>query len=49
VEARGRVIANYEKRGHLMVDLEVQLVLDEGRIATLVKHSAIYKPREKQL
>lgn len=44
--ARGRVAANYERKGHLFVELDV-LVLSEGdRPVAAVRHTAIYRPRQ---
>ena len=46
LSARGCVAANYERKGHLFVDLDV-LVLSEGtRPITQVRHTAIYRPRQ---
>lgn len=43
--ARSRVLANYEKKGHLFVDLDV-LVLAGERALARVLHTAIYRPRQ---
>jgi hypothetical protein len=44
--ARSRVAANYERKGHLFVELDV-LVLGEGtRPLAQLRHTAIYKPRQ---
>jgi len=43
--ARSRVLANYEKKGHLFVDLDV-LVLSGTRPVARVLHTAIYQPRQ---
>ena len=43
--ARARVLANYEKKGHLFVDLDV-LVLSGDRAVARVLHTAIYRPRQ---
>ena len=43
--ARARVLANYEKKGHLFVDLDV-LVLSGSRPVAAVLHTAIYRPRQ---
>lgn len=42
--ARGRVVANYEKKGHRFVDLDCVLAAGDRTIAR-VKHTAIYKLR----
>lgn len=44
LSARASVVANYEKKGHLFVDLDV-LVLSGGRPVAQVLHTAIYQPR----
>jgi hypothetical protein len=44
--ARPRVAENYERKGHLFVELDV-LVLGEGtRAVAQVRHTAIYRPRQ---
>jgi len=44
--AHSRVAANYERKGHLFVDLDV-LVLSQGtRPVAQVLHTAIYRPRQ---
>jgi hydrogenase maturation factor len=44
--ARSSVAANYERKGHLFVELDV-LVLGEGtRPLAQVRHTAIYRPRQ---
>jgi hypothetical protein len=44
--ARPRVAENYERKGHLFVELDV-LVLSEGvRPVAQVRHTAIYRPRQ---
>jgi hydrogenase maturation factor len=45
LSARSRVSANYEKKGHLFVDLDV-LVLSNARAVARVLHTAIYQPRQ---
>lgn len=46
LSARSRVVANYERKGHLFVELDV-LVLSEGsRPVAQVLHTAIYQPRQ---
>lgn len=44
--ARGRVTANYERKGHLFVEFDA-LVLAGERPVALVHHGAIYRPRQK--
>jgi hypothetical protein len=44
--ARSHVAANYERKGHLFVELDV-LVLGGGtRPVAQVRHTAIYRPRQ---
>lgn len=43
--ARARVTANYEKKGHRFVELDV-LVLAGERPVAQVLHAAIYQPRQ---
>ena len=45
--ARARVIANYEKKGHRFVELDV-LVLANERPVAQVLHTAIYQPRQAE-
>jgi len=45
LSARSRVLANYEKKGHRFVDLDV-LVLAGERAVAQVLHTAIYQPRQ---
>ena len=42
--ARGRVVRNYDRKGHRLVDLDCVLTAD-GRIVAHVAHTAIYKLR----
>lgn len=43
--ARARVLANYEKKGHLFVEMDC-LVLSSDRPVAEVLHTAIYQPRQ---
>ena len=46
ISARARVAANYERKGHSFVELEV-LVLADGKIPIArIIHTAIYRPRQ---
>jgi acyl dehydratase len=45
LSARARVTANYERKGHRFVELDV-VVLSEGRAVALIAHTAIYRPRQ---
>jgi hypothetical protein len=44
--ARARVEDNYERKGHLFVDLDVLIVAGADRPVTQVAHTAIYPPRQ---
>ena len=46
--ARGRVIANYERKGHKLVDLDVALIANGDRLLARVTHTAIYALRHLQ-
>jgi len=45
LSARARVRANYEKKGHRFVDLDVLVLANERPVAQVV-HTAIYEPRQ---
>jgi acyl dehydratase len=44
--ARSSVAANYERKGHLFVELEALVLADGARPVAAVRHTAIYRPRE---
>jgi hydrogenase maturation factor len=44
--ARARVLANYERKGHLFVELDVLVAGDGMRPVAQVRHAAIYRPRQ---
>lgn len=44
--ARARVLDNYERKGHLFVELLVNLIVDGVRPAAQFRHTAIYRPRQ---
>ncbi len=44
--ARARVDGNYERKGHLFVDLDVLVVAGDDRPVAQVAHTAIYRPRQ---
>ncbi len=46
LEARARVLANAERKGHAMVDLEVLVLADGVRPVARVLHTAIWRPRQ---
>lgn len=45
LQARPRIVANYEKRGHRWVEVDVFLLGENDRPLTTVRHIAIYRPR----
>lgn len=45
LRASGRVSANYERKGHLFVELDALVAVDKGPVA-FVQHTAIYRPRQ---
>jgi acyl dehydratase len=44
--ARSRVRANYERKGHLFVELDVLVLAGALRPVAEVRHTAIYRPRQ---
>ncbi len=48
VSVRARVTDNFERKGHRLVDLDCLIIAAGTRIATHVKHTAIYKLRHLQ-
>ncbi|MEL4383074.1 hypothetical protein, partial [Shewanella algae] len=42
---RGRVAANYESKGHRLVDLDLTLVANDETVVAHVLHTAIYQLR----
>ena len=45
IEARARVIANYDRKGHRLVELDVVVLADGRRALAHVTHTAIYRLR----
>ena len=45
ITARARVVDNYERKGHRLVDLDVLLVANDARVLARVLHTAIYQLR----
>jgi hypothetical protein len=45
VSCRGRVVGEYEHKGHRFVELDVAVLADE-RTAATIEHTAIYLPRQ---
>jgi hypothetical protein len=46
--AHAEVAANYERRGHRFVELDVSIVADESRVVAQVRHTAIYRLRQSE-
>lgn len=46
VTARTRVAAEYERKGHRFVELDVALLSEDVRPVALIRHTAIYEPRK---
>ncbi|MGJ5181144.1 hypothetical protein ACQR16_30105 [Bradyrhizobium oligotrophicum] len=47
ITARGRVVANYEKKGHRFVEIDALVVANGTRPLAHCHHVAIYQPREQ--
>ena len=45
ITARGRVVANYEKKGHRFVEIDALVVANGTRALAHCQHVAIYQPR----
>lgn len=45
VAARTRVAAEYQRKGHRYVELDVVLLAEEVRPVAVIRHAAIYEPR----
>jgi acyl dehydratase len=48
LSARARVAANYERKGHRLVDLDVILIGNGGAVLAHVLHTAVYRLRQLQ-
>ena len=48
LSARGRVAANYERKGHRLVDLDIILIGNGGTVLSHVLHTAVYRLRQLQ-
>jgi hypothetical protein len=46
LSARARVVANYERKGHRLVDLDVIIVANGDAVIAQVMHTAIYRLRQ---
>jgi acyl dehydratase len=45
LSVRARVLGNYERKGHRLVDLDVVVLAEESRVLAQVLHTAIYRLR----
>lgn len=43
---RGRVVANYERKGHRLVDLDILIVANSDTVVAHVQHTAVYRLRQ---
>ena len=46
LQARSRVVRNYEHKGHLFVDLDVAVLREDGAPLSRIAHLSIYRPRQ---
>ena len=46
LSARARVAANYERKGHRLVDLDVAIIANGQTVIAQVLHTAVYRPRQ---
>ncbi|MCY4591911.1 MAG: hypothetical protein OXE86_15400 [Alphaproteobacteria bacterium] len=46
LQARSRVTRNHEHRGHLFVELDVEVLRDDGTAVARIDHVSIYRPRQ---
>jgi acyl dehydratase len=46
LSARARVAANYERKGHRLVDLDMILIANGGTVLAQVLHTAVYRLRQ---
>ncbi len=44
--ARGRVTANYDRKGHQFVEVDVLVVTNGATVVARIAHTAIYRPRQ---
>jgi hypothetical protein len=44
--ARARVAANYERKGHRLVDLDIILIANGRTVLAHVLHTAVYRLRQ---
>ena len=46
LSARGRVAANYERKGHRLVDIDIVLIANGATVLAHVLHTAVYRLRQ---
>jgi acyl dehydratase len=46
ISVRARVTNNYERKGHLFVQMDAVLVAGGNRVVARIDHTAIYEPRQ---
>jgi hypothetical protein len=46
LSVRARVEANYEKKGHHLIDLDALVIANEGTVVARVLHTAVYQLRQ---
>jgi acyl dehydratase len=46
ITARGRVVANYDHKGHRFVEVEVLVIANGATAVAHIAHTAIYRPRQ---
>ena len=46
LSARGRVAANYDRKGHRLVDLDIVLIANNHTVVAHVLHTAVYRLRQ---
>ena len=48
LSVRARVTNNYERKGHLFVELDAVVLAGRKRVVARIDHTAIYQPRQVQ-
>jgi len=46
LSVRGRITDNFDKKGHLFVEIDALVIADESRPVARIAHTAIYRPRQ---
>ena len=46
ITARGRVVANYDHKGHRFAEVEVLVIANGTTAVAHIAHTAIYRPRQ---